>query len=103
MVQGDDFYATVWVSNPDTGALVDLTGWTVRSQVRKTTDSAAILASFETAIVGVGQVYLHLAGSVTATISGSAVWDFELTNPTGSGQVMTPCGGIVTMIAEVTR
>jgi len=102
--QGDDFYMTLWVTNPDTGALVNVTGYTFRSQIRATTDSEVILASFTFAVGGLGKVDSHLSGAATGQLPvGNCVWDFEMTNPTGSGQVMTPCAGVVVVTAQVTR
>ena len=103
--QGDDFYMTIWVSDPDTGTLVDVDGYSFRSQIRATTDSDVILATFEFNIPGaLGKVDAHLTGAATGMLPvGRLVWDFEATNVAGSGQVMTPCAGVVTVTAQVTR
>jgi hypothetical protein len=102
--QGDDFYMTIWVTDPNTGVLVDLTGYTFRSQIRPTTDSDVILALFQFSVGGTGKVDLHLPSTDTETLPvGHSVWDFEMTNPSGTGQVMTPCAGVVNVTAQVTR
>ena len=102
--QGDDFYMTIWVTDPDTGTPIDLTGYTFRSQIRPTTDSDVILALFQFSVGGIGKVDVHLPGADTETLPvGHCVWDFELTNSAGSGQVSTPCAGVVNVTAQVTR
>jgi hypothetical protein len=103
MYQGDDFYMTVRVLD-DAGGLAVLTGFTARSQIRSSPQSATVLATFATVIRSPGYVDCHLPGAITATLTpGAAVWDFELTDPSGSGQVSTPCAGNVTVVAQVTR
>lgn len=101
--QGDDFFMTVWVRD-DTGELVDLTGYSVRSEIRGRSDAATTLATFTTTISAAGRVDVRLPSSVTATLTpGTAVWDLELTDPATGGRVMTPCAGNVSITAGVTR
>lgn len=87
---------------------VDLTGFTARMQIRNDIDSTAVIAELTTANSGIvidnTQKTITLLISATNTTLFSfttAVYDLELVS---SGDQVTPfCGGIITLVKEVTR
>ena len=87
---------------------VDLTGFTARMQIRSDIDSTAVIAELTTANSGIvidnTQKTITLLISATNTTLFSfttAVYDLELVS---SGDQVTPfCGGIITLVKEVTR
>lgn len=93
------------------GAYLNLTGHTVKAQVRKTAEDESVLAEFEFTLAAqsgdtLGGVLLTLAGDATAavppTIPGKEwVWDVEITKPDGSND--TYLSGKVRTLAQVTR
>lgn len=90
------------------GPYRDLTGWTVLSQIRETTESAEPTATFAPTLsdqVAVpGGVTLKLAHTITATMTlpiGGGVWDVQLTD--AAGDVHTYIAGAVTFEKDVSR
>lgn len=87
---------------------VDLTGFTARMQIRGDIDSTAVIAELTTANGGI--VIDNTLKTITLLISAvntalftftTAVYDLELVS---SGAQVTPfCGGIITLVKEVTR
>jgi len=87
---------------------VDLTGFTGRMQIRQDIDSTATIAELTSANGGVlidntlKTITLIIPATTTANFSfTTAVYDLELIS--SGGQVTPFCGGIVTLIKEVTR
>jgi len=104
--QGATFNKRItWKSD---GALVNLTNWTARMQIRATTEAATALIELTTAN---GRIALGgAAGTITLTISatdtaaltaGRGVYDLELVSP--AGLVTNLMGGVVTILRNITR
>lgn len=96
----------VWKSS--TGAVVDLTGYTARMQIRETVGSTEILLELTTqnnriAIVPLqGKVTLTIDASTTSQISWTkGVYDLELVS--SNGTVTRLLRGNVSISKEVTR
>lgn len=94
-----------WLSGP-AGAVVpvDLTGYTVRAQLRRRASSPEILATFTCVITDAadGRFELSLSAVTTAAIAARAgVYDVELVSP--GGDVYRFLEGAVSISHEVTR
>lgn len=104
VIRGDDFRAIVTLQNTNQDPF-DLTGYTVKAQVRPTTDlEAPLTAEFEATIVDPptdGIIHLHLDHTDTATMTGDGVWDVQVTD--ADDNVTTIVRGAVTLIPDVTR
>lgn len=105
----------VWVP----GAYMDLTGHTVKAQVRKSESDASVLAEFTPTLAAqagatLGGVLLtldsddtaavqatHASGRVLDSKAPNWVWDVQITSP--GGQVDTYLKGKVRCEAQVTR
>lgn len=91
------------------GDYVDLTGWSGKSQIRVSPQSADPVAEFEVVITNQvtikGGVILKLTNAQTAALlpalQSGGVWDVQLTNEVA--EVQTFIAGKVTVTAEVTR
>ena len=100
--QDADFTQTVTIKD-STGTVVDLTGQTITSKLRKTHLSSSA-TSFTTAAVSAtdGTCSITLTDTVTAALSeGRYVWD--LTTTDGSGIVTRRIEGRATITPSVTR
>jgi glutamine cyclotransferase len=100
--QDADFTQTLTIKD-STGTVVDITGQTVTSKMRKTHLSSSA-TSFTTAIVSGtdGTCSITLTDSVTAALTeGRYVWD--LTTTDGSSLVTRRLEGRVTVTPSVTR
>jgi hypothetical protein len=90
--QGTDFSAVIDVVDAN-GDAVDLTGYTVAAQIRKTYGSSSATASFTATVSNAasGKITLTLTDTVTAAIdSGRYVYDVNVTSS----------GGTVTRVIE---
>ena len=100
--QDADYTETVTVKD-STGTVVDLTGQTVTSKLRKTHVSTSA-TSFTTAIVSAtdGTASITLTDTVTSGLTeGRYVWD--LTTTTSAGLVTRRIEGRATVTPSVTR
>ena len=100
--QDADFTQTLTVKD-STGTVVDLTGLTVTSKLRKTHLSTSS-TSFTTALVSAtdGTCSITLTDTVTATLTeGRYVWD--LTTTTSAGLITRRIEGRATVTPSVTR
>jgi len=101
--QGFDFDTTFQLEDTATANLLDLTGYTVESQLRKTyTSSTAV--SFASTITDAtkGKVQISMASTITADLKpGRYVYDVKLT--TGGGSISKPVEGAALVRAGVTR
>jgi hypothetical protein len=100
------------VSPATIGTLVNLTGCTIRGQIRRKALDVAIIASFSVTITDAvnGEYEFGLTSSTTVAITAGEdiksptskyVWDLELVDATGR---ITPLYyGDVTVLREVTR
>lgn len=96
-----------WVA----GDYRDLTGWTVLSQIRQTTEDATILLTFTPTlgdqsdlVNGRGAVLLKLTGVQTAGLARtltSAVYDVQLTD--AAGDPWTYIAGAVAFVKDTSR
>ena len=95
--QGSDFSLTVDVQNA-LGNALDLTGYTIAAQMRKTYGSTNASATFSTSHNGAnGQVVLQLTDSVTAALeSGRYVYDLNITSGAGDKTRVVEGQAIVT-------
>jgi hypothetical protein len=89
----------------EAGAPVNLTGWTVRAQIREYKGSPNVLYEFTTANGGVtttnGQVALQLTPAISAAWTfREAVYDVLLIDP--AGKTMLVSEGLFTLRAGVT-
>lgn len=99
----------IWSNkDPVTGVKtpVDLTGWTVRSQVRRTVGDSTIALDMGPyiALGGVeGTIIFNVPEAVTALLTiKSGVWDLELVSP-GGAKVKRLVEGTVKIKENVTR
>lgn len=85
------------------GQIIDLTGYTAKSQVRVSPDGGELVAEMDTAITPEeGTVRLSIADEVTAGIaSGAYVWDMRMTDP--AGETRYYLGGKFSVIPSVTE
>ena len=100
--QDADYTETVTVKD-STGTVVDLSGQTVTSKLRKTHLSTSA-TSFTTAVVSAtdGTASITLTDTVTSALAeGRYVWD--LTTTTSAGLVTRRIEGRVTVTPSVTR
>lgn len=97
---GDDFEMTVKVTD-SSNTPIDLTGATVKSQIRAATSSTVVMAEFTATSVDSSTLKLSLTGDTTAALPASAVWDLQITD--ADSKVTTIAAGKVKVIAEVTR
>jgi hypothetical protein len=99
--QGADFSVTVYF-NQEAGIPKDLTGWTSRSQLRKSYYStSATTISSNISDASNGEITLSLTANTTANIkAGRYVYDLEVVN---AASVLRVIEGIITVMPEVTR
>tara|TARA_Y100001937_G_scaffold38361_1_gene54559 strand:- start:299 stop:631 length:333 start_codon:yes stop_codon:yes gene_type:complete len=100
--QGTDFTMTVDVQNA-LGNALDLTGYTIAAQIRKTYGSSNVTAVFTTSHNGAnGQVTMSLPDATTTSIdSGRYVYDLMITS--GAGEKTRVIEGQATVTPGVTR
>jgi hypothetical protein len=104
--QGATWRTTLTVKD-STGAVVDLSGYTARMQIRPSVESTTVLLELATAdgitITGpAGQIALVISAAATTGIAWTgAVYDLELTAP--GGDVTRLLQGRVAVDREVTR
>ena len=103
--QGALFEWSVTLENPDNTAM-DLTGYTVRGQLRRTFDSTTIDLDLTTAThisitnAAGGIISLTVDAATTATLSGSYKFDIELVSGASVYRILQ---GTMTVSREVTR
>lgn len=94
------------------GAVVDLTGYTGRAQIRTSAASLTVICDLTTENGGItingpqGMVSLYISPTETAGFDFSAtggVYDVELYHPTDETEVLSLVGGLVKLMLEVTR
>lgn len=106
IVRGDDYSHLITFVNEDETPL-DLTGYTGQAQIRKTpADTDAPEATFTVTIATplTGEVLVELDAVQSAdlpAVKKHYYWDLELT--TDTGQIVTPLGGKVIVIQDVTH
>jgi len=88
----------------ENGSAMNLTGYSVASQMRSTHDSSSIVATFSGSVTNAssGQITLSLTNSQTSAIEEAIyVYDVEITS--GAGAVTRILEGTITVTPEVTR
>ena len=99
--QGDDFAPIVTIYNED-GSVADITGYTAKAQIRRSTaDNDPVVVVEITAVVQSPQVLMSIPSAQTTPLSGRYTWDLQITSP--DGVVTTVLAGRVIVTAEITR
>lgn len=100
--QGSDFSSIITLTNQDSTPL-NLTGFTVKSQFRKSYQSSAavnFVASVYSAVEG--KVRLQLPAEASSAVqAGRYLYDIEVTSPLGERKRVLE--GIVIITPEITR
>jgi|SRR5882724_6324125 len=107
--QGADFLRAYTVTDPVTGLVINLTGWTARAQIRPARDSSTLFHELNTTL---GTITLSSLGIATFKIVGatSLAWtwidtatkyDCLLTGP--AGQLIRMLEGDVLVSPDTTR
>ena len=99
--QGTTFSTDLTLTD-EYGDILDLTGYTANSQMRKWYTSSNAAATFTASVnVSTATVTLSLTSNQTSNIaSGRYVYDVEITNGTTTSRISE---GIVTVTPQVTR
>ena len=88
----------------ENSSAMNLTGYSVASQMRSTHDSSTVVATFSGSVTNAssGQITLSLTNSQTSAIEEAIyVYDVEITS--GAGVVTRILEGNITVTPEVTR
>ena len=96
---GDDLAIQLTLTNPDQTP-TDLTGGVVAAQIRPSSSSNSIAATFLPSITG-NVITLTLSHTDTQALVGKFVWDCQITS--ASGLVTTLTAGKATFTQDVTR
>ena len=102
--QGTTFIRSL--SLQENGAAMNLTGYSVASQMRSTHDSSTVVGTFTCSIASAsgGTISMLMPASTTSAIEeGMYVYDIEIANSGGSGSIKRILQGTVTVTPEVTR
>ena len=100
--QGTDFSAIVTLKNQD-GTTLNLTGFTVASQFRKSYQSSSA-TNFTVTIYNAAQGKIRMqlpAATSSALLPGRYLYDVEITSPAGNRTRVVE--GIVTVTPEITQ
>ena len=100
--QGTTFSSIITLTNQD-GTPMNLTGYTVKSQFRKSYQSSSA-TSFTTSIydAAAGKIRLQLSPTDTSGVqAGRYLYDIELTS--GSGEKSRALEGLVILTPEITK
>jgi hypothetical protein len=98
--RGDDFADTVTISEGTPLAAVDVSSRTYTAQVRQTPDGEVVATmTIDMTDAATGVVGYSIQDSVTATMLGEYVWDFQQASPA----IRTLMGGKFKVEADVTR
>lgn len=100
--QGTDFSAIVSLKNQD-GTPINLTGYTVASQFRKSYRSSSAVDFIATVYdATAGKVKLRLTASSTSSLTpGRFLYDVEVTSPIGEKR--RALEGIIVLTPEITK
>lgn len=105
--QGTTFRRTLTLKD-NAGALINLTGYSGRMQIRAEVDSATVMLSMTTSngriVLGgaAGTVQWYISDTDTALLASDGVYDFEIVNGS-TGDVTRVLKGKVRLDPEVTR
>jgi hypothetical protein len=98
MTQGDTFREVLTLRDGN-GVLLDLDGFTVSSQVRRTA-AGTVVAQMDIA-VGTGTITRSIGTATTATMDGEFVHDLDYTSAEGVRRTLL--AGSFRVVSEVTR
>lgn len=99
--RGDDFADTVTIKEGDPLAAVDVSARTYTAQVRRTPSGTVVATmAIDMTDAATGQVTYSIGDTVTATMLGDYVWDFQ---QDAGGAIRTLMGGPFKVEADVTR
>lgn len=106
VIQQGTTWAVSWPITDDQGSPLDVSGCTVRSQIRPAKDSDEVLHEFSTQTGNASAEQNAVTLSVAPAVSSAWTWrngvyDVELTDP--AGRVARIAEGTVTVSPEVTR
>jgi len=102
--QGTTFVRSLTLQ--ENGSAMNLTGYSVASQMRSTHDSSTVVGTFACSLSNAtgGIIQMGMASGVTTNIEeGIYVYDVEITSSSGGGTVKRILQGTVTVTPEVTR
>ena len=102
--QGTTFIRSLTLQ--ENGAAMNLTGYSVASQMRSTHDSSTVVGTFACTVSNStgGVIQMNMTSSASGAIEeGIYVYDVEITSSGGSGTVKRILQGTVTVTPEVTR
>lgn len=100
--QGTDFSAIVTLKNQD-GTAINLTGFTLASQFRKSYQSSSS-TNFTVTLynAAIGKIRMQLPAATSSALTpGRYLYDVEITSPTGERK--RALEGIVVLTPEITR
>lgn len=100
--QGSDFSAIVTLNNQD-GTPINLTGFTVKSQFRKSYQSSTAV-NFTVSIYNAtqGKIRLQLSATASSAVAaGRYLYDVEITS--GSNERKRALEGVVVLTPEITK
>lgn len=113
--QGATFLRTVTIKD-SAGVEIDITGWTLRGQIRESQSAAAALATFTCALLNqttdTGKATFQLSAATTAAMQQASyakptlkssfyLYDLEVEKP--GGEVIRLLQGAVTFVPEITK
>lgn len=99
--QGSDYSSVITLTNQD-GSVMNLTGYTVQAQFRKSYQSSSY-TPFTMSVFNAaqGKIKLELSATVSSAVAaGRYLYDIEIT---GNGQKKRVLEGIVVISPEITR
>jgi len=102
--QGADFNNTIFLSDDISNQSVNISGYTVRSQMRRSYYSANATAEITCAITDFanGEIAMSLTSGQTANIKAGR-YLFDVETVTGGGIVNRILEGIITISPQITR
>lgn len=103
ITRGDTETVVVTCTSDENGTPINITGRTYRAQIRSSSESSTVKASFTCTVTDGpnGKVTCVLSATSSAALSpGNYYWDLE---ENASGTVTTFISGSVTVVGDVTR
>jgi hypothetical protein len=97
--RGDTFSYAAAVTNGKKGPPINISGWTIRSQIRTTTDQLLVELSVEMTDSVNGAYRLYYDGSTTAWPIGNANMDIEYTE---NGKVKSTDTVVIKIVKDIT-
>lgn len=99
--QGTTYSTSIVLTDTD-GTAIDLTGYTIESQIRKTYTSSTYVAFTTSKDDASGTIFLSLSANQSSNlVAGRYVYDVEITSTTNV--ISRIVEGIITVTPQVTR